>query len=146
MNIMGKPEHGKKWMPVMYCAYYGILKDIAEEHGYALCVHGSVVRDFDLIAVPFDENPKPHAQLLDAIKKVIGIDKNADPLYDKVGYEPNGRICYTIQCGGGGYFDISFTPSLKDAVEFVKKESLRDAEIKNLFSKMNKPVNEYNKS
>lgn len=29
-----KKEHGKKWMPAMYVAYFGIIQKIANEHGY----------------------------------------------------------------------------------------------------------------
>lgn len=134
-----KPNHRKKWMPSMYVAFYGILKDLAKEHGYALCVHGSVVRDFDIIAIPFADVVKPHEELLQAIKNIVGEVENHDPqLYDKVGYEPHGRICYTIECGAGGYFDISFTPTLKQAMDKIKADENREKEIKEMFSKLEK--------
>ena len=118
----------------MYVTYFGIIQQLAQEHGYALCVHGSIVRDFDLIAVPFDDVVKPHLELLDAIKKVIVIEKNSKEVFDKVGYEPHGRICYTIECGGGGYFDISFTPSIQDAIEKIKRDAAISKEIEEILN------------
>ena len=40
---------------VYAAALYPDLAEIAREHGYALAVHGSLARDFDLIAVPWRE-------------------------------------------------------------------------------------------
>jgi len=105
-----KPHHGNKWMPVMYVNYYGILKDISLKHGYALTVHGSITRDFDLVAIPWIENPSPHADLLTEIRDMIGSHRpNGEP-YDSMEEKPHGRIAYTIGCGAGGYFDISIMP------------------------------------
>ncbi len=127
-----KVVHGKKWMPAMYVAYFGILKDVAAFHGYALCVHGSIERDFDLIAVPFDLKVSSHTELLQAIRVVVGCETSSDKLFDIVGHEPHGRTCYTIEAGGGGYFDISFTPTLQEAVKRAKQEIKNEAEIKEL--------------
>lgn len=50
---MSKPKHYK---PGLYCMFYEQLKDIAESYGYNLLVHGSLNRDLDLVAVPWDDN------------------------------------------------------------------------------------------
>ncbi len=131
-----QPVH--KWMPIMYVTYFGILQKLAKEHGYILCVHGSVVRDFDLVAVPFDETVSPHKVLLDEIKKAIGSPEDDDESFEIVGYEPHGRICYTIQCGAGGYFDISFTPSLQQAAEYLSRKEWKSKEINQLIEATNK--------
>jgi hypothetical protein len=132
---MKKIEHGKKWMPAMYVAYFGILQELANAHGYALCVHGSVVRDFDLIAVPFDVEVKPHQELLSAIRKAVGVQESTNPVFDIVGYEPHGRTCYTIECGAGGYFDISFTPTMQEAMAMVQKQIQDKKDIQELLEK-----------
>lgn len=126
----GKWIHDKKWMPAMYVSYFGILKEIAEQHGYALAVHGSATRDFDLVAFPFDTEISSHEVVLKAIRKAIGVAENGNPDFDQVGYQPHGRICYSILCGAGGYFDISFLPTLQQAMEQLKKERRRAKEIK----------------
>ena len=132
---MTKIEHNKKWMPIMYVNYFGLLQQIAVSHGYALCVHGSVVRDFDLIFVPFDVIVSPHEKVLKDIKQKIGNDKSTKEIFDKVGHEPHGRTCYTIECGGGGYFDISFTPSMQEAIEQINNDNFRKIEMQQLLSK-----------
>lgn len=124
-------------MPLMYVNYFGLLTKIVNNHGYALCVHGSVNRDFDLIAVPFEETVSPHDEVIMAIKKAIGNNGDSDELYSKVGHEPQGRICYTIECGGDGYFDISFTPSIQEAIFRVRQEHRRDAEVEAIIKKTN---------
>lgn len=101
-----------KWMPVMYVTYFPTLQSIANEHGYALAVHGSVTRDFDLVAVPWVEKPKSHRELLSAIQQYIGrINSNGLP-YDSITEKPHGRVAYTIGTGQGGYLDISIMPVL----------------------------------
>lgn len=131
----GKVDHGKRWMPAMYVAYFGIIEKLAKEHGYALCVHGSVVRDFDLIAVPFDVQVSPHHVLLAEIKKVIGLGESSDKVFDLVGHEPHGRTCYTLESGGGGYFDISFTPTIEQAMAKAQQGIHRKYEIEDLLKK-----------
>ena len=125
----GKVVHGKKWMPAMYVAYYGIIESLAKKHGYALCVHGSITRDFDLFVIPFEPTVSQHEVLLTEIRKAIGIESSSDKMFDLVGHEAHGRTCYTIECGGGGYFDISFTPTLQQAMDKVKADMQRAAEI-----------------
>lgn len=132
----GKVIHGKKWMPAMYVAYYGIIESLAKEHGYALAVHGSITRDFDLFAVPFEPTVSPHEVLLAEIRKVIGIESSSDKVFDLVGHEAHGRTCYTIECGGGGYFDISFTPTLQQAMDKIKADMQRADEINNLLKQV----------
>lgn len=120
----------------MYVNYFGLLTKIVNAHGYALCVHGSAVRDFDLIAVPFDEFVSSHEEVIRSIKKEIGNTGSSDPLFDKVGHEPQGRICYTIECGGNGYFDISFTPSLQERADYIMRKSLRELEVKKMLDEI----------
>ena len=107
------PDHGNKWMPVLYATYYGILKEIAKNHGYALAVHGSFVKDMDLIAVPWVDFPSAHETMLQEMYEMIGYDrgKNALPYTSKEN-KPHGRTSYTIPTGAGGYVDISITSVL----------------------------------
>lgn len=90
----------------VYTCVYAELAEIARAHGYALAVHGSVGRDFDLIAIPWtDEAVEPQA-IIDAITgrfvfRVIGEPEN----------KQHGRIAYTISFGFGDVaIDLSFMP------------------------------------
>ena len=105
--MVKKPHHGNKWMPVMYANYYGILKDIAEEHGYALAVHGTLDRDLDLIAVPWTEDASSPSVLIEAFCKSLG-SQSVSTFEQK----PHGRAAYSIITGGGGYIDISVMPKI----------------------------------
>ena len=100
-----KVDHGHKWMPIMYANFYGILKDVAEKHGYALTLHGSLSRDLDLVAIPWIQDAGDPKKMLKEMSKAIG----SSSLIDVGGWEkkPHGRIAYTINSGGGGYVDIS---------------------------------------
>lgn len=97
-----KPNYG----PVYACAMYPKLCPIFHRHGYALAVHGSLARDFDLIAVPWAETvSEPSAVLAEitdgfAIRLIGGLDK-----------KPHGRQAQTISVGFGECsVDLSFMP------------------------------------
>jgi hypothetical protein len=102
-----EPHHGHKWMPVIHAHFYGILSAIAQEHGYALALHGTMSRDLDLVAVAWVENPKPHLEMLAAFRRALGTQRIDGLPYDSFEQKPHGRLGYTIQGGGGSYLDIS---------------------------------------
>lgn len=64
-----KPLHVK---PSLYAHYFEILKPIAYEYGYNLVLHGSLNRDLDLIAIPWQEVLKPHEQMVAEMADAIG--------------------------------------------------------------------------
>tara|TARA_R110002050_G_scaffold69003_2_gene149419 strand:+ start:380 stop:808 length:429 start_codon:yes stop_codon:yes gene_type:complete len=53
------------------CLYHG-LAEIARKHGYALAIHGSVLSDLDLVAVPWTEKAVSAEELRDVLMKHIG--------------------------------------------------------------------------
>lgn len=111
------PRHSNKWLPVLYATYYGILKNIAEQHGYALAIHGSFVRDMDLIAVPWIDTAKEPIEMIREMCKVVGWNEknfNGGKPWEPVTSKPHGRIAYHIVTGGGGYVDISVMPKITD--------------------------------
>jgi hypothetical protein len=107
-------HHGHKWMPIMYCTFFGLFKATAEKHGYCLAVHGSFMRDMDLILVPWIENPNPVINVLREWNEIIG-DVPRDVPYTSRGEKPYGRIAYTISTGAGGYVDVSVINGIEDA-------------------------------
>jgi hypothetical protein len=102
-----------------YAAFYPMLVQVAKRHGYALAIHGSVARDFDLIAAPWIEEASEPLTLIRAIKKATrtvthheGFDhlvKDCAPTK-----KPHGRISYSLHVTNsgmyGGYLDISVMP------------------------------------
>ncbi len=99
-----------------YCAIYPVLSQIAKDHGYALCVHGSIHRDLDLVAVPWIEEASDELTLITAFKECIGavfthedFDHNIPDGDPKI--KPHGRKAYSLHLTNkgmyGGYLDIS---------------------------------------
>lgn len=97
-----KPNFG----PVYAAALYPELAQICVARGYALAVHGSLARDFDLIAIPWVENPGTPVQILRAIMEKFAV-KIVDESQDK----PHGRKAYSLSVGFGECaVDLSFMP------------------------------------
>ena len=111
-----KPVKAK---PSFYAYCFELLKRIAESYGYNLVLHGSMDRDLDLIAIPWDIKLGNHEKMIDDFTKCLGGE-----LLPKtemgVHCHPHGRMGYVIQlCRREGmeltdpeyYIDISVTPT-----------------------------------
>ena len=97
------------YAPVYCAALYPGLAKIFFEHGYALAVHGSLARDFDLIAVPWVRSPSSVKEVLKAMtaKFAVRIDR------DQPEKQEHGRITYALSVGFGTcYIDLSFMPTI----------------------------------
>lgn len=57
--------------PPLYAVMYPELARIAKAHGYALSVHGSMTRDFDLIAVPWTDHAGDPYPMVDEMKHAV---------------------------------------------------------------------------
>lgn len=103
-----------------YAALYPMLVQIARRHGYALAIHGTVTRDFDLIAAPWIEEASDALTLIRAIKKAtraVTQHEQTDRKWHKdcsPSPKPHGRVSYTLHVTNsgmyGGYLDISVMP------------------------------------
>lgn len=90
----------------IYCALYPELAEICREHGYALAVHGSMARDFDLVAIPWIEVPSDPQVVVDEIVKTFAIKQTGNPEMHE-----HGRLVYTLSVSFGECFlDLSFMP------------------------------------
>lgn len=100
---MAKPE--PSYAP-MYCALYPELARVAKKHGYAMAVHGSLARDFDLICIPWVEAPSNPKTVVDELKKEFALDEIGEPEV-----RGHGRKIWTLAIGFGECFlDLSFMP------------------------------------
>lgn len=98
---------GANFAPI-YCGLYPELASLVREHGYALAVHGSLARDFDLVCIPWVDEPSNHAAVVDAI-----VAKFALRTVGEYETKAHGRIVYTISVSYGECFlDLSFVPLL----------------------------------
>ncbi len=103
-----------------YVALYPMLHQVAKRHGYALTVHGSLHRDFDLVAIPWVEKVSPPLTLIKAFKKATRTVTTHEE-FDHIGKQdchptekPHGRVAYSLHVTNhgmyGGYLDISVIP------------------------------------
>lgn len=102
--------------------YLKILPDLraaAHRHGYALAIHGSLERDFDLVAVPWETAASPADVLVTALMGAAGgchWNQNARAAgqsghaLDNPTRKPHGRLAWSLQLGGGAYLDLSVVP------------------------------------
>lgn len=85
------------------------LIPVAKRLGYAIALHGSFVRDLDVVAVPWTNEAVSAGELAEALRvEVHGwlIKEIKDPAI-----KPHGRLCWSIHTEDGvGYIDLSVTP------------------------------------
>ena len=83
-----------------------LIWKLAREVGYAVGVHGSLKRDFDLIAAPWTNGAVSHIRLIRHL--CLGLDALcAGPIEDK----PLGRVAVTLQMDGWWKpIDLSIMP------------------------------------
>lgn len=113
---------------VTYVAWYPLLVEVARKYGYALCVHGSVQRDMDLVAVPWTDEASDPLTLIKALKEATGCVTHQDEMdhyYPDCDpkEKPHGRVAYSLHCSNrgcfGAYLDVSVMPRRKDDRETV---------------------------
>ncbi len=102
---MKKVEDIKPNYAAVYAAaLYPDLCKIFQSHGYALAAHGSLARDFDLIAVPWIEKVSEPADVVKEIMTRFWIQQIGE--YE---VKVHGRLVYTISVGHGECaIDLSF--------------------------------------
>ena len=117
------PRPDEKWKArtrECYELLIGPLREVARGQGYALGVHGSLERDIDLIAVPWQQTVGEPVCLAEAIRKkaeeITGqafMDPHVSGWFFVAGCpgaRSHGRLCWTFHLGGGPYIDLSVFP------------------------------------
>jgi hypothetical protein len=94
--------------PSFYAWMLPELQACARERGYCLAMHGSMARDFDLIAVPWTVDAVPAVDLVEALRALVQ-DESMLPLRAP-DEKPHGRRAWSIPLGGGPYLDVSVVP------------------------------------
>jgi len=77
-----------------YACIYEMACKIARDHGYALAVHGSMGRDLDFIAIPWQEECSERNDLIRAMKDAFEWCKEDWPderIEKDITYRPHGR-------------------------------------------------------
>lgn len=108
----------------LVCIYAQLLPRIrtrAKELGYAIAIHGTMNRDFDLVAVPWVEQAASAKELVNAIAQevsgfVIGDGKDdlaRGIVSEEPTKQPHSRLSWNICWGGRPFIDISVMPRSK---------------------------------
>jgi hypothetical protein len=119
--------------PFFACLYPGLCAK-ARELGYALAIHGTVVNDLDLIAIPWTEDAADALTLKDALmahasacdyeghlrsqltdENVIREALAAATDADGPTLKPHGRIAWNLWLAHGRKIDLSIMPRLSYA-------------------------------
>jgi hypothetical protein len=64
-----KPIHAK---PSLYAFYFYEMKEIALKYGYNLCLHGSLNRDLDVVAIPWSKPLGNHLRMIGEFSELLG--------------------------------------------------------------------------
>lgn len=120
-----KPTHVK---PSLYAFFYEEAKEAAKAFGYNILLHGSMQRDLDLVAVPWQENASDPVAMVTRLAEIIGGKLQMQWDSKKDTHEPfttthHGRMYFIIdilRIGKNGaedpqyYLDISVMPRIVD--------------------------------
>ena len=89
------------------------IREVAAQCGWAIGVHGSVVNDLDLMAMPWVEEHTTADNLAECIASVVTTPEfYREPIKDNKS-KPNNRVVYTI-FAGGTYIDLNMINNGKD--------------------------------
>lgn len=92
-----------------YAMLYTKLEKVAQRGGYCLAIHGSMLRDLDVVLIPWTEDAEPGHKVLRRIQKAIGGPHRNMALNVKETY--HGRRTAAIHIGYGSYYlDVSIMP------------------------------------
>ena len=117
--------------PFYVCMYHGLCV-VARNKGYALAMHGSVITDMDLVAIPWTDEAIPAEELMLALKDHIGavdyrallerdcewasqeeLDAMVRNSKDKAPeFKPHGRLAWNLYLYHGCKIDLSVMPRI----------------------------------
>lgn len=90
---------------------YAVLAKCARNHGYALTVHGSMLRDVDLVAVPWVRRCKAPSTLIKALRGLVEAMAGKEKVYVRINRKPeskpHGRLGWSLFFSHDAYLDIS---------------------------------------
>ena len=88
----------------IYAALYAELATLFRSCGYALAIHGSLARDFDLVAIPWAKTITSREEVLQKMTSEFALKITKGPT------EMNhGRLAYSVNISHGTcYIDLSF--------------------------------------
>lgn len=93
-------------MAPVYACMYPELAEQARSAGWALAVHGSMGRDFDLVYVPWVRDPVNPKRVIEKACSFFAIELVGEPVTTY-----HGREIFTVKLAyGEAFLDMSFMP------------------------------------
>ena len=102
---------------LIYAAMLPSLQVIADQHGYALAIHGSMTFDFDLVAIPWAPVVSSAESLIMALSEVANPAHGYSDVLKLYEGKPHGRKAWVIPMEGGFALDVSVMPCAKEEVD-----------------------------
>jgi hypothetical protein len=84
------------------------IRKIAHSHGYALAVHGSLIRDIDLVAVPWE------AKATSPVDLYLDLRKRLNLRAGRITPKPHGRVAFILIQAEAVQHGDDFTPPQVD--------------------------------
>lgn len=91
------PEKRSDHLPPLFAAIWLRLVRRARECGYALALHGSMVTDLDVVAIPWTEEAVSAREIADALAQELGWIPES--VVDEPVKKPHGRVAYSLWMG-----------------------------------------------
>lgn len=108
--LVKKPNYGNI-RALVYASVLPGLQEVAHSCGYALTIHGSMARDFDMVAVAWTEEAVPAAELIERIRVLVATE-GSDAGVHGPELRAHGRQAWIIALSCGYFLDISVPRSL----------------------------------
>lgn len=105
-------------IPALFSAIMPEIKEIGKACGYAICIHGSMSHDLDLVAVPWVYNAVAAEVLVERIRQYVNgyIDLGgSQAMAPSPEQKSHGRMGWAIYLNSrftGAYIDISVMPRI----------------------------------
>ena len=128
--VIVKPIHAK---PSLYSFYFEVIKEIGLKYGYNIVLHGSMSRDLDLIAIPWEETIGDKEQMINDISEAIGgnilmQNRSVDNIEgDRCGIKPHGRVVYIINLNRD--FEMKFNGLVSKITEYADPQYYIDLSV-----------------
>ncbi len=115
---MSDKDHDFGTLVCIYAQLLPKIREAAKPLGYAIAIHGTMSRDFDLLAVPWIEEAAEPADLVKMIAEAVGgyvigdTDKRTAEghVSEEPTQRPHGRMSWNICWGGKVFIDLSVMP------------------------------------
>lgn len=108
----------KRELKRIYLSILPTIREVARKAGYAIGVHGSLTRDFDLIAAPWTDK----AVKAEVLARRIELAVCEYPMKERYHFKkvrenatkkPHGRLAFALYLGRHAYIDLSIMPCAK---------------------------------